>query len=56
MAEHAHSTPTSGRAQVICALIAQALIIPFFLAVIIIGLGTPDRVVAGHAYAVEAAR
>ncbi|MFT8948066.1 MAG: hypothetical protein ABF876_16305 [Acetobacter aceti] len=56
MAENAHSTPASMRAADTRASILTALIVPFLIALSVFGLGSPDPVTSGHAYAVETVR
>ncbi|GBQ27675.1 hypothetical protein AA0472_2475 [Acetobacter estunensis NRIC 0472] len=55
MAENAHSTPAPMRADT-RASILTALIVPFLIALSVFGLGSPDPVTSGHAYAVETVR
>ncbi|MBV1835740.1 hypothetical protein [Acetobacter estunensis] len=56
MAENAHSTPASVRAAESRANIAVALFVSFLIALSVFGLGSPDPVTSGRAYAVEAIR
>ncbi|MCH4091081.1 hypothetical protein [Acetobacter sp.] len=55
MAENAHSTPASRRADTRVSILT-VLIVPFLIALSVFGLGSPDPVASGHAYAVEAVR
>ncbi|GBQ28440.1 hypothetical protein AA0472_2706 [Acetobacter estunensis NRIC 0472] len=56
MTENAHSTPASKQAEEAHANILAAILVSFLIALSVYGLGSPDPVTAGHAYAVEAVR
>ena len=56
MAENTHSTPASERAEENRANLVLALVAPFLIALSVWGMLSPDPVVTGHAYAVEAMR
>lgn len=56
MAENAHSIPASKRADETRANLVLALVAPFLIALSVWGMLSPDPVVTGHAYAVEAVR